>query len=239
VVGGRYAPTHVTPNPLTFFTGDSYGASQETSPFVFEAVEFDISSYFDKTGGGSSDNVGAIFEINYGLKVFISFTGSASYQITVTRFDGTTVYTAVAESIGSGTFAYSTTRNIRVVQTSDGVYDVFVEGVRVVSSLDASVDQGSNALGSKKIILTSIFGTYDTSPATALTIWWHRFSSIYVIGTGLPSSCQGVPVGIAHGFGGWISVFEDDSYTGSAPILPQALVVDSDSLKIGKEILVK
>ena len=64
-------------------------------------------------------------------------------------------------------------------------------------------------------------------------------SYLYLVGAGFSSACLGVPVGIAHGFGGWISIFEDESLTGSAPTLPQAIVVDSDSLKIGKGILIK
>jgi hypothetical protein len=45
--------------------------------------------------------------------------------------------------------------------------------------------------------------------------------------------------GIAHGFTSWISIFEDTTFTGNTHTLPQALVVDSDNLQIGKEILVK
>lgn len=136
----------------------------------------------------------------------------------------------------SGTDPYSNTLTFRVkllrpdIVSTPGNFELYIDG-GLIGSYNNSAPYISEALSHK--IWYGIVGDWSESA--------YIKNPYYIGGTGLPSTCSGEPneIGIAHGHGGWISIFEDESLTGNSPILPQALIVNSDSLKMDKEILIK
>jgi hypothetical protein len=127
-------------------------------------------------------------------------------------------------------YAFAASFNFKVMELSPGTFEAFVDGASIGSFSDSDFSL-SNNVGVELSQVSYASGDFQVDYG-----WADNF---YAVGVGLPEVCLGQEVGIAHGFGGWISIFEDEALTGNSPILPQAIVVDQDNLKIDKEILIK
>ena len=192
VVDGAYAPSHVDDDLLTFFSGNDYGASQETTELDFESLSVDVVLHFSNLGGTSGSGSASRIEIGNGIKIHTGFSLAASVGLvySVTKWNNALIYSSTPDIIGTGNFTYDAVKNIKVTK-SGAIYNVWVNDIQVVTNHDAEATVGPSALGDQKIYLSSVFLTFDEPPAVNRRLEWHRFKNIYIVGTSLPSTCLG------------------------------------------------
>ena len=238
VRAGAYATsTYVTPQAVV-----TANATIVSGAVDFDSIELTYSVIRKQRPFISGSSNPCFVRIQSGITVELDFGANNEETCVIKdRFNNVMYINSIPSGAPGGfaTFTFTDERAIKIVQASPGVFTVFLEGVEVLSAHDSTIT-GPRVITLEASFYNNLYTTgqdFDSGgDGNAAEQSW---KNIYIIGAGLPSACLGVPVGIAHGFGGWISVFEDDSLTGNSPTLPQAIVVDQDNLRIGKEILIK
>jgi hypothetical protein len=130
-------------------------------------------------------------------------------------------------------YNYEASFRVKVLQTALNTIEYYIDGALIATMTHADFNM------SAKVGL--VFEQVSYSPDNTLQKdygWIDNFRAVGDLTMGTACGPTAVGVGLAHGFDGFVSVFEDDWVGGTTHSYPQPLYLDQDSLTFGKEIVV-